>query len=161
MKTASRGSFIVMALALLLCLPSLPLLAQNGAADNMQTVRDKVQRDKKSFVTEAMDLTQSETQGFWPVYESYQRDLFKLNDRTMMLVRNYARNYHSMTNEMAKKLTDEFLAVQAARQDLKTSYLPRFRKVLPDTKVARYYLLENQVSAVVNYELAAGIPLAK
>ena len=78
------------------------------------------------------------------MYENYEGDLFKLNDRTVMLIRNYARNYHSITNEMAMKLTDEFLAVQAERQNLKVSYVTGFRKVLSDTKVARYYQLETR-----------------
>ena len=142
-------------------LSGLPALAQDKPADNMQIVRDKVQTDKKLFVAEAMDLTESEAKAFWPVYDNYQRDLFKLNDRAMMMIRNYATNYHSMTNEMAKKLTDEFLAIQAEQQNLRVSYLPQFRKALSDIKVARYYQLENKVGAVVNYELAASIPLMK
>jgi hypothetical protein len=33
--------------------------------------------------------------------------------------------------------------------------------VLPDIKVGRYYQLENQVSALANFELVANIPLMK
>jgi len=64
-----------------------------------------------------------------------------------------------MPNEMAKKMTDEFLAVQGEQQNLKVLYLPQFRKILSYTKVAGYSQLENKVSAVVNYEPAARIPL--
>jgi hypothetical protein len=161
MKTERRGTLIIAALTLLLFLFGLPALAQDKPADNMQIVRDKVQADKKLFVAEAMDLTESEAKAFWPVYDNYQRDLFKLNDRAMMMIRNYAKNYQSMTNEMAKKLTDEFLAIQAEQQNLRVSHLPQFRKALSDIKVARYYQLENKVGAVVSYELATNIPLMK
>lgn len=161
MKTERKGTLIITALALVMFLSGLPALAQDKPADNMQIVRDKVLTDKKLFVAEAMDLTESEAKAFWPIYDNYQRDLFKLNDRAMMMIRNYAKNYHSMTNEMAKKLTDEFLAIQTEQQNLRVSYLPQFRKVLSDIKVARYYQLENKVGAVVNYELAANIPLMK
>jgi hypothetical protein len=41
------------------------------------------------------------------------------------------------------------------------SILPKFRAVLPDKKVARYYQLENKILAVVNYELAAQIALVQ
>jgi hypothetical protein len=44
---------------------------------------------------------------------------------------------------------------------LMQSYQPRFRKVLPEVKVARYYQLENKTNAIFNYELAEGIPLVK
>ena len=62
---------------------------------------------------------------------------------------------------VAKKLTDEFLAIQAEQQKLRLSYLPQFRKALPDKKVARYYQIENKISAAVGYELATEIPLMK
>jgi hypothetical protein len=44
---------------------------------------------------------------------------------------------------------------------LKTSYLPKFKAVLPAKKVARYYQLENKIQAVGRYDLADKIPLVK
>jgi hypothetical protein len=161
MKTASRAIFIITALALVLSLSGLPALAQDKPADNMQIVRDKIKADKKLFVAEAMGFTDSEAKAFWPVYENYQKDLMNRNDRAIRMIESYAKNYQSMTNEAAKKLTDEFLAIKAGQQKLMASYLPQFRKVLPDIKVARYYQLENKISAVVNYDLAMNIPLVK
>ena len=161
MKAEGRRIFIMTALALILCVSGLPALAQDKPADNMQIVRDKIKADKKLFVAEAMSLTESEAKAFWPVYDNYQKDLIKLNDRAIRMIQNYAKNYQSMTNEAAKKLTDEFLAIRGEQQELMVSYLPQFRKVLPDIKVARYYQLENKISAVVNYDLAMNIPLVQ
>jgi uncharacterized protein YnzC (UPF0291/DUF896 family) len=84
-----------------------------------------------------------------------------VNDRLLKLIQDYASNYNSMTNETAKKLLDESLAVEAERQKVRQSYLPKFRQVLPETKVARFYQVENKIQAIVNYDLAAGIPLVQ
>ena len=157
--------FVIAALALALIAPYLPVAAQDKPtdkpADNMQIFREKVKADKRLIVADAMELKESEAKAFWPVYEAYQKEITALNDRTIALIKDYAQNYQSMTNQKAKKLTDESLAIQAAQQKLKASYLPKFRKALPDIKVARYYQVENKISAVVNYELAAAIPLVK
>ena len=163
MKKEGRKIFIVaaLALALVLSLSGLPALAQDKPSDNMQIVRDKLKADKKLFVAENMGLTDAEAKAFWPVYDSYQKDLIKINDRTIALIKNYASNYQSMTNEAAKKMTDEYLAIQAEHQKLRVSYLPQFRKVVSEIKVARYYQIENKVGAVVSYELATSIPLVK
>ena len=138
-----------------------PLLAQDKPADNNQLVLEKIKADKKLLVAENMQLTESEAKAFWPVYESYQRDLGKINDRLIKLIDNYAASYHTMTDAAANKLVDEAVAIESDRTKLAQSYLPKFKKVLPPTKVARYYQIENKVRAVVNYELAAGIPLVK
>lgn len=138
-----------------------PLLAQDKPADNNQLVLEKVKADKKLLVAENMQLTESEAKAFWPVYESYQRDLGKINDRLIKLIDDYAASYQTMTDAAANKLVDEAVAIESDRTKLAQSYLPKFKKVLPPTKVARYYQIENKVRAVVNYELAAGIPLVK
>ena len=142
-------------------LAAAPALAQDKPADNMQVVREKIRADKKLVVAETMGMTESEAKAFWPVYEAYQKDLAELNDRTIKLIDDYADNYGAMSNEAAKKLMDEYMAIEAERLKIRQSYLPRFRQVLPEMKVLRYYQLENKIQAVVNYELAASIPLVR
>ena len=161
MNVAKGSIYIIMILALVLSLSGLPALAQDKSADNMQIVRDKAKADRKLFVAEGMGLTESEAKAFWPVYDSYQNEMIKINGRTVTMIRDYAKNYQTMTNDVAKKLTDEFLAIQAEQQKLRLSYLPQFRKALPDKKVARYYQIENKISAAVGYELAMEIPLVE
>ncbi len=138
-----------------------PALAQDKQADNMQIVREKIRADKKLVVAETMGMTESEAKAFWPVYEAYQKDLARLNDRTIKLIDDYAKNYGAMSNEAAKKLIDEYMAIETERLKIRQSYLPRFRQVLAEMKVLRYYQLENKIQAVVSYELAASIPLAR
>jgi hypothetical protein len=136
-------------------------MAQEKPADNMQLVREKIKTDKKLFIAQNMNLTESEAKVFWPVYENYQKDLAKLVDKTVKLVENYAANYQTMTEEAAKELINGYLAIEGERVTLMKSFLPKFRKVLPEKKVARYYQLENKIDAVVNYGLAKQIPLVK
>jgi hypothetical protein len=142
-------------------LGAVPALAQDNPADNMQIVREKIRADKKLVVAETMGMTESEAKAFWPVYEAYQRDLAKINDRTIKLIDEYAENYGAMSGQAAKKLMEEFMAIETERLKIRQSYLPRFRQVLPEMKVLRYYQLENKIQAVVNYELAASIPLVR
>ena len=136
-----------------------PSMAQEKPADNMQLVREKIQTDKKLFIAQNMNLMESEAKVFWPVYEDYQKELDKLVDKTVKLIDNYAANFQTMTEEAAKGLIDGYLAIETERVTLMKSFLPKFRKVLPEKKVARYYQLENKINAVVKYELAKLIPL--
>jgi hypothetical protein len=150
---------------ILLCLVLLaytsPLMADDKPAENMQIFAEKIKADKKLLVAENMQLTEKEAKAFWPVYEKYQSELFLLRVRTLNLIRDYAASYGKMTNNTAKKLIDEYMTIETLRLKLGKTYLPEFRKVLPDTKVARYYQIENKVNAVLYYELAKNIPLLK
>jgi hypothetical protein len=124
-------------------------------------VRDKVHADKKLCIAENLPLTASEAKAFWPVYDRYQQELSTLNDRMIKLITDYASHYQTMLDQVAKRLVDDYLAIEAERLKLRWTYVPRFRKVLGEKLVARYYQLENKIHAAVSYELAAEIPLVK
>src|SRR5512147_2988391 len=85
-------------------------LAQDKPADNMRILIEKVKADKKLLVAANMELTESEAKGFWPVYEDYQKELQKINQRLLKLLNDYAADYktNSVSDEKAKKLTDEY-----------------------------------------------------
>ena len=161
MKVRIRMFPFFIVFAAMLTVLIVPSMAQEKPADNMQLVREKIQTDKKLFIAQNMNLTESEAKVFWPVYENYQKELGKLLNKTAKLIDNYAANYQTMTEEAAKGLIDGYLAIETERVTLMKSFLPKFRKVLPEKKVARYYQLENKIDAVVNYGLAKQIPLVK
>lgn len=148
-------------IALVMVITAVPAFAQDKPADNMDIVREKIRADKKLLVSEVMELTEKEAAAFWPVYDAYQKDLQKINDRTMALIDTYAKNYKAMTDDMARKLLDDMMKIEADRQTVKKTHLPKFRKALSEKKVARYFQLENKIEAVVKYELATAIPLMK
>ena len=152
---------LVIALALGLTVAAVPAMAQDQQADTMRLVRDKIRADKKLLIAENLPPTAAEAKAFWPVYDSYQQELSALNDRMIKLIKEYATNYETMSDQTAKRLMDEYLAIESARLKIRQAYVPRFRKVLGEKLVARYYHLENKVQAAVGYELAAEIPLVK
>ena len=135
--------------------------AQEKPSDNMQIVLEKIRADKKLLVAENMQLTEAEAKAFWPVYDQYQDELFLLRTRTVKLINDFADAYEKMTNDTAKKLMDEYMTIETLGPKLRQTYLPKFRKVLPEGKVARYYQIENKINAALMYELAKNIPLTK
>jgi hypothetical protein len=140
-----------------------PAMAQVGGTTNMDILRQKIKADKKLVVAENLGLTDAEGATFWPVYDAYQKDLQQINQRMTTMIMAYAEAYNKgpVTNEVAKKLLDEAVAVDDAEAKLKSSLVPKVLATLPAAKAARYIQIENKIRAVVRYELAANIPLVK
>lgn len=153
-----RLQVVLFALAAMLALPAL-----SQTASDMRIFAEKIKADKKLVVAANMQLTEEEAKGFWPVYDAYQKDLESLNQRLFGVIKNYAAAYNkgAVPDETAKKLLNDFLAVEDRELKMKRSYVPRLEKVIPGTKVARYMQIENKIRAVVKYELAAQIPLVE
>ena len=163
MRIAVVTKTLGVALALLM-LGLAPLgVAQEKPADNMQILRDKLKADKKVLVAANMELTESEAQGFWPLYDQYQKDLQQINQRIANMLESYAADLQgkSLTDGKAKKLIEEAVAIEQAEAQLKSTYAPQLSKVLPVKKVARYLQIENKIRAIVKYDLASGVPLIR
>ena len=161
MKRNNRLTFVLAFVAAITVFFVSPAVAQEEPADNMQILLEKAKADKKFIVAANMDLTESEAKGFWPLYEEYQRDLTAINVRIAKLIESYAADYkaNTLTDDKAKELTAELVAIGQAEGELPASFVPELSKVLPPIKVARYLQIENKIRAAIRYELAATIPV--
>ena len=142
--------------------PSLAIAQEKTAVDtNMEILAEKLQADKKLVVAANLVLTDAESEAFWPIYEAYQKDLQVIHERTVKVIMAYADGYNadSITDEGAMKLLKESLTIGADETKMKKDYITKLSKVLPGKKVVRYMQIENKIGAIVNYELAAEIPL--
>jgi hypothetical protein len=108
-------------------------------------------------------LTEAEAQKFWPVYDEYQQDLQRSNDRIAKLLESYAADYkgNSFTDEKAKKLLDDWIAIEKDESQRRSTFAPKVLSALPPKKAARYLQIENEYRILLRYQLAAAVPLAK
>ena len=155
------SSIIISLLVIVVSLTTLTFASRDKPADNMKIFRESVLANKKLVVAENMKLTSSEAEKFWPVYEQYQKELGKIADQKLALIEQYAKNYEVMTDELAIELLDYHMSIEAQRLALLSVFVPKFKKVLPPIKMTRYFQCENKIAAIVNFELAANIPLIK
>jgi hypothetical protein len=137
--------------------------AQEAAQMNMEILKDKVKADKKLIVAGNMNLNDAEAKNFWPLYDGYQKELEQINHRLITTIKGYADAYNAgkgeISNDTAKKLMTDALAVEESEVKLRQSYAAKMGKVLPGTKVVRYLQIESKIRAIVKFELAAQIPL--
>jgi hypothetical protein len=105
---------------------------------------------------------EAEAKAFWPLYEAYQQELHKINDRIAMTIVDYAKefNANTLTDAKAAQLLQQSIAIEEAEIKLKRTFVPKLGKVLPGRKIARYIQIENKVRAIVKYEIAGEVPLA-
>ena len=146
---------------MVICLIAFPAFAQEVTKNTMDSVRDALKAQKRAFIAVNMQLTDAEDAKFWPVYDSYQKDMETMNQKIGDLILDYAKNYETLTDPKADELVKKNLSLENEILQLKKSYLPKFSAVLPAKKVARYYQLENKIQAVGRYDLAEKIPLVK
>jgi hypothetical protein len=170
-RTEGIAAVLTMAfvLALLLGSPaSVPAQAfseqvSRKVTEDLNLTREVIQLKRKAIVALNLDLTDYESKAFWPVYEEYWAEMKKLGDRNVALISDFAKHYvyESLTNEKAEEMIKEWMSIKQQEIKLKQKYVKRFKKVIPEKKVLRYFQIENKLDLIVNTEVSAQIPLAR
>lgn len=163
MRFGSTATFALCALLSLATFDAAGQTQEAGAASNLDVLRDKLAADKKLVVATNLTMTDSQAKAFWPIYDEYQQDLRKINERTAKLILDYAAAYKSgdVTDAKAKQLLDEAIAIDEAEVAVRKTYAGKLTGVLPMTEAARYMQIENKIRAVAKYDMAEGIPLVE
>jgi small-conductance mechanosensitive channel len=139
---------------------SAPLVAfAQSEADVMEMTREVVRAERKALVAENMQLNEAESQRFWPVYNEYQNEVRKIGDRRLKLLQSYAYAYENLTEMQAEAFLKESMEIQKAKLELQQSFIPKFKEVLSPKMVARFYQIDHKLDAIIEYDLAAEIPL--
>lgn len=157
---------VVLFLAALMCFAVSATAQQasdsSSSDTNMEILKEKLKADKKLIVASNMELSDAEAKQFWPIYDSYQKDLAQVNQKLGDTIKEYAEAYNKgpVPDATAKKLLDQALSVEEQETKLKRTYAEQLNKVIPPTKVARYIQMETKIRSLIKMELAKQIPLA-
>jgi len=127
----------------------------------LKDVRALYRADKAEIIIDELKMTKKENNAFWSVYNAYTNELKGVGNDMVKLIAGYADNATSMTNDYADKMIDDYFDIQSKKMDILENYVSKFKKIMPATKVAKLYQIENKLTAVNDLELAASVPLIK
>jgi hypothetical protein len=124
-------------------------------------IRKDLKKDKVSILTELMSLSPEEAAKFWPVYGEYDKALTKLADERIALIRLYADNFSTLSEETATKIALGSLDIQARRLDLQKEYFQRLSKTLTPKAATRWLQVETQIEKLVDLQILASLPVVE
>ncbi len=141
-----------------LCMLPMMLFAQPDK-NILDMSKEEFIAERKRQVDEKMNLTPKEEEKFWPLYDEFQVERQKIDDRLFELVAEYAKYYENVTDEKAEQLLEDSLEIEEERIQLKRSFIKKFEGTLPVHKIATYIQIENKFWATVLMYLAVEVPL--
>lgn len=127
--------------------------------DYLEIARDVLKTEKKAAIAEVMQLSESESQPFWTLYNEYQGKLYIVQNKRIAIINDFAENYENLTDEKADELWLNTMKYKQEILKLKKTYYARFKKILPAGKAARFMHAENKIETLINAQLALEIPL--
>jgi hypothetical protein len=125
----------------------------------VELLRADVRAEKTAIIGQMMDLNDDQATKFWPIYREYDVALQQLNDKKLAGIKQYAKNYDSMTDEKADELAKLALDLENERTDLKRTYYEKVSKQLGGILAARFLQIENQLLMVIDLQIASSLPI--
>jgi hypothetical protein len=122
-------------------------------------MREDIRSKKKQLIAQNLKLTDAEATKFWPVYDKYVAEQDKINDVRFKLIKGYADQHGSLTDEEASNFGKQMLEAETQWSQLREKYFPAISKVLPGRSTATFFQLERRISMMIELQISSQIPL--
>ncbi|MFC4476904.1 MULTISPECIES: sensor of ECF-type sigma factor [Flavobacterium] len=121
-------------LPLLLFLTSFSIFAQSGKIDEK---REKIKAFKVSFLTTELELTSTEAEKFWPIYNAYDDKQYELKYLKMKTYLKQLKddNLKNLSDKEAATLLSQIESTDKEIYQLREKYMSSLKKVLPAKKI--------------------------
>ena len=128
---------------------------------DLELLRRDLRSEKKQLIALNVTLTDAEATKFWPVYDQYVAEMAKHNDEFYGLIKEYAANQKTLTDEQAGSLIKRWADVQVKQAQTRQKYIPIVEKVIPGRKAALFFQIDRRLYALMDLQVASQIPLLR
>ncbi len=146
---------IIIGFALLL---SVSLYAQSTDT-YIELLRSNLQIEKKALIADAMELTPEQSEIFWPIYNEFQLASSKIGDTKVALIKEYAENYDSLSNDIADDLIEKSFDLEEDQTSMHKKYYKKVKDALNAKYAGKFIQLISRINTLIDIQLAAEIPL--
>jgi len=127
-------------ISILMLLTAATLVAQDKP--DLDRRADRLEAKKIAYITTELDLSPSESQQFWPLYNEYQNKV-KANKKDLRQ-RSTKAELDQMTESEAKSLMAAMLETEKQEYELKKEYTDKLSEVVPVRKIVKLFVLERK-----------------
>lgn len=122
----------------LLCLLSFQAFSQENK-------RDKIKALKVSFITERLELTQTEAQKFWPIYNAYDETTRKIKHNELRSIRKEIKeNINTLSEKRAGELLEKFTNAERRLHQEEYNLNKELKAIIPAKKVLLLQVAEEE-----------------
>ncbi len=129
-------------------------IAFSQVGNKRKEVKEKIESQKIAFITKELNLTSTEAQQFWPIYNEYSdknEELLKSMGRKN--IENKSIDVNEITDKEAIDIADEQIVLAQKLLDLRKKYHLEFKKVLPPKKLLKLYIAEREFKKILLKEI--------
>ncbi len=117
-----------------------PIEDNNERRDKRHRMERKMETKKIGYITDELDLSSTEAQNFWPIYNEFHSELRALKEESKKM----DPRKEEMTDAEASKLLSTIFEREQKELDIKKKYFTKMETAISKAKIAKLYMLEKK-----------------
>ncbi len=107
-----------------------------------QDKHERIKALKVAFLTEKLELTKTEAQQFWPIYNAF--DIQEHQLRKEKYSKRNETDVASLSEQEAKNMIDDMISSEKKKYEFKENFIKDLQKVLPAKKIIKLKIAEDE-----------------
>jgi endoglucanase Acf2 len=104
--------------------------------------RERIKALKVAYLTEQLELSTTEAQKFWPIYNDFEEKEQQL--RKEKYSKRKETDVESLSEAEAKKMIEDMIATDKKKQELRETFIKDLQKILSSKKIIKLKIAEDQ-----------------
>jgi len=117
------------------------LLLSFAFSNKLVAQREKIEELRATFISKKLEMTASESEKFWPVYNEYQ-------DKLRAIKRNLRLSYKNLPPNFSDKEAEDIIAIEnkskMAEAELTKTYNDKLKTIIGVKKLVRLQICEDE-----------------
>ena len=135
------------------------------SAVNAQTNKEEVEffqslfgMEKKAIVAEFVQAEGEAGEAFWSLYDQYETERKELGLHRYDLIREYASNYMSMSEEKMDELVAKMIKQKSSTDKLVNKYYKKVKAASGSKAATQFFQIENYFISAIRLSIYESIP---
>ncbi len=130
-----------------ICFVSFTVMAQKDK-------REQIKALKIAFITEQLNLSEKESQAFWPVYNAFEQEKNNIRFKEMRAIRKEIKeNLDTMTDVEANALIERLNKAENSMHNLRMELPKKLSNIIPAKKIIKLKVAEEDFKKKMLNEL--------
>jgi Spy/CpxP family protein refolding chaperone len=108
-------------------------------SENFKDKKEQIRAMKVAFFTTELDLTSSEAEKFWPIYNTFDEKQFELRHQKMKgyFKRMQGENFDKLSEKEASILLDQIQDNEEDLYNIRKKFMTSIKEILPSIKILK------------------------
>ena len=104
--------------------------------------RERIKALKVAYLTEQLQLSKTEAQQFWPIYNAFEEQ--EQSFRKEKYSKRKDTDVEALSEQEAKKMIEDMISTENKKHELRETFIKDLQKILPSKKIIKLKIAEDE-----------------